>query len=109
MKHRQLPAHHPHGMVERQAVQILVGFESRLVHQPPDGGMSQQQPVELLTHQFRRFAAQDDTRSPQMGLQFVQGRFGLPAFMIEDRQFCCQSLFMIEYRGQEGIEGLGPG
>jgi hypothetical protein len=58
---------------ERKPVGIFSGLPGRLVHQAADRKMCQQQAVEFLSHQVRRLAAQDDLRSAQVGLQFVQG------------------------------------
>ena len=53
--------------------------------------MRQQQPVEFLPHQVRGLAAQDDLRSPKMGLQFVEGPLDLTTFMVKSRQFLGRS------------------
>ncbi|MCC6588645.1 MAG: hypothetical protein IT168_18260 [Bryobacterales bacterium] len=34
--------------------------------------MRQQQTIKLLPHQVRRLAAQDDTRTPQVSLEFIE-------------------------------------
>jgi len=44
--------------------------------------MRHQQAVELLLDQLRRLAAQYDLRTAQVGLEFIQRRFDLPAFVI---------------------------
>ncbi len=41
------------------------------------------QTVELLPDQIGRFTAQDDMRAPQVGLEFVERGFDLPALVIE--------------------------
>ena len=76
------------------------------MHQPSDGEVSQQQTIKLLTNQFWGLAAQDNPCSPQMGLQFIQGGFDLPSFVIKGRQFRGRGLFMIEHRSQETIDGF---
>jgi len=53
-------------------------------------------PVELLTYQIGRFAAQDELGSAQMGLQFVERGFDLPTFVIKRRQFLRRRFFGIE-------------
>ena len=42
------------------------------MHQPANGEMGHEQAVEFLPHQFRGPGAQNDLRTAQMSLQFVQ-------------------------------------
>ena len=77
------------------------------MHQAPDGEVGHQEAVELLAHQVRPLAAQDDASSPQVGFQFIQGRLNLPAFVVQGRQLKGRSLFGIENRGEQGELFLG--
>ncbi len=72
-----------HGMQKRKLVGIGVGFESSLVHQSADRKVRHHQTVELLPDQVGGFAAQDDLGATQVGLQFGQSGFDLPALVIE--------------------------
>ena len=63
------------------------------VHQAANGEMRHHQPVEFLPHQVGGLAAQDDLGAAQVGLQFVQGGFDLPALVVERRQFLRRELW----------------
>ncbi len=54
---RQRSSHDPHRMGEGEFIGIALMFQRRLVHQPPDGKVSQQQSVDLLYYQIRALAA----------------------------------------------------
>ena len=63
----EFAANDAHRMQEREAVRVFAPFEGGFVHEPADGEVSQQQPVELLPDQVRRLAAQDDPGAAKMG------------------------------------------
>ena len=90
-------------MEKREPVRIFRNRQSRFVHQLTGGKVCQQKTIELLPHQIRRLAAQDDMRSPQVGLEFVERGFDLPAFVIERRQFGGRRRFVVEDRGRQPI------
>src|SRR5664279_287035 len=99
-------ANNSHGMHEREPIRVFIRLEGRFMHQAPDGEMSHQEAVELLAHQIRPLAAQDYASSPQVGFQFIQGRFNLPAFVVQGGQLQGRSLFGIKYGGDQSINGF---
>ena len=62
---------------------IFVGFQGGFMHQSANSEVGHHEPVEFLTHQIRRLAAQDDLGAAQVGLQFVERGFDLPSLVIE--------------------------
>jgi hypothetical protein len=96
-------ANNSHGVNERKPVRVFIRLEGRFLHQAPDGEVSHQEAIELLAHQVRPLAAQDDANSPQVGFQFIQGRLNLPAFVVPGGQIRGRSLLGIEYRGGGSI------
>ncbi len=54
--------------------------------------------------QFARLATQHDSRSAQMGLEFIQRGFNFPSFVIQRRQFCGWRLVWIQDRRDQPIE-----
>jgi hypothetical protein len=58
----------------------IVGIRSqgRLMHEPADGEVSHQQPVEFLSHQVGCLAAQDDFGPAEMGFHFIEGGLYFP-------------------------------
>ena len=85
------------------------GGERRLVHQSPDGEVSQQEPVCLLAHQLGGLAPKDDARPAQMGLEFIERPFDLPALVIERGQLGRWRRGGIEQRRHQAIRRLGVG
>ena len=67
-----LAADNAHGVEKGQPVGILIGAQRGFMHETADGEMGHQQAIELLPHQIRRLAAEDDVRSPQVSLEFVE-------------------------------------
>ena len=65
----------------------VIRFERGLVHQTANGKVRHHQAVELLADQVWGFTAQDDLGAAQVGLQFGQGGFDLPALVIEGGEF----------------------
>src|SRR5450759_1452822 len=53
-------ANNTHGVNEREPIRVFIRLEGRFMHQAPDGEVGHQEAVELLAHQVRPFAAQDD-------------------------------------------------
>jgi len=86
-------------MKEGKTVGIFVGFERGLVHQTADGEVGHHEAVELLAHKIGGFAAKHDLGAAQMGLEFVEGSFDLPAFVIEGSKFFGWGLAGIEDGG----------
>src|ERR1035438_7579408 len=94
-------------MEEGEPVRIFIGLESGLMHQAADGEVSHQESVEFLTHQVGGFAAQHDPGTAQVGLEFVERGFYLPALVIESCQLAGWSLVRIEDGGCQPINRLG--
>ena len=86
-------ANNSHGVNEREPIRVFIRLEGRFMHQAPDGEVGHQEAVELLAHQVRPLAAQNDASSPQVGFQFIQGRLNLPAFVVQGGQFKGRLLF----------------
>jgi len=61
-------------MEKGQPVWLLIGAQGGLVHQAANRKVRPEQAVELLPHQFRRLAAQNDLSPAQVRLQFIQCR-----------------------------------
>src|ERR1039457_98529 len=103
----QLAPNHAHGMKEPEPVRIFVSSQSGLVHQTANGEVSHHEAVELLAHQIGRFAAQHDLGAAQVGLEFIECGFYLPALMIKSCQLAGWSLARVEDCGRQPIDWLG--
>ena len=79
-------------MKEGKPVGIFVSLQRGFVHQTANGEVGHHETVELLAHQIGGFAAQHDMGAAQMGLEFIECSFYLPAFMIEGCQFLAGAL-----------------
>src|SRR5271170_2496626 len=75
------------------------------MHEAANGEMRHHQTEEFLPDQFRRLAAQHDLGAADVGLQFIQRGFDLPALMIERRQFLGVRHRGIENGGDQTIVG----
>ena len=69
-------------MQKRELIGIFVRFKGGLMHQAANRKVGQQEAIELLLEEVRRFAEQHDLRTAQMGFQFIQGGLDLPTFMV---------------------------
>ena len=76
------------------------------MHQTADGEVGQQQSVELLSHQIRRLAAQDDFSPTQVGLQLIECSFDIPPQMIQRREFPGWRLIWVEDGCHEPVDRL---
>lgn len=74
-------------MEEGESIGILVSFQGGVVHQASDGKVRHHEAEELLAHEIRCLAAQDDPGAPQMSPELVEGGLDLPALVIEGCQF----------------------
>ena len=101
---REFSSDDAYGMQEREPIWVDIGLERGFVHEASDGKMGQQEAVEFLAHEFRGFAAQDDTRPAQVRLEFVQRVFDFPAFVIERREFVGRRLAGVQHGRNESIE-----
>ena len=66
------PLDHADGVREGEPVGVFISSQRRFVHQAADSKVRHEQAVEFLPHQLRGLAAQNDLRTAQMSLQFVQ-------------------------------------
>jgi hypothetical protein len=96
-------------MEKRESVRIFRNRQSRFVHQLADGEVCQQETIELLSYQFRSFAAQDNLTPPEMGLQFVKRGFDLPPFVIKRGQFFARRLERTKDRRHQPVNRFGVG
>src|ERR1019366_1375481 len=104
----QFAADNAYGVEKGQPVRILIPAQRGFVHEATDCEMRRQQTVELLSYQVRRLAPQNDARSPQMSLEFVECGFDFPTFVIDRRQFGSRRQFVVEDRGRQAIQRFGP-
>ena len=74
------------------------------MHDAAHRKMSHHEAIELLTYQIGAFTAQNDLGSAQMGLEFIEGRFNLPSFMVKGGQFFGRCFPGIQNRGNESID-----
>lgn len=70
-----------HLMRERRSIGIGVDRRGGLVQEAAEGEVGQPGAVALLPHQVRRLAAQDHLCPAPVGLELVQRRLDLPAFV----------------------------
>src|ERR1035437_4314387 len=98
----QFAADNAYGVEKGQPVRILIPAQRGFVHEATDCEMRHQQTVELLSYQVRRLAPQNDARSPQMSLEFVECGFDFPTFVIDRRQFGGRRQFVVEDRVAAG-------
>ena len=75
----EFATHEGKRMFEAQSIGWFPLYQRCLQHQFAHDMMCQQQAPELLAHQFRRLAAQDDIRSLERGLHFRKSGFDRPA------------------------------
>src|SRR3954465_14438511 len=105
---RQLAPDHPDRVQEREPVRILVGAQRRLVHQPADGEVGQQQAPELLPDQRRGLAAQHRPCPAQARLQLGQRALDLPPLVVQRGQLRRGSGDRVEQGGDQPVERLPP-
>ncbi|CAN5872492.1 hypothetical protein BH23GEM5_BH23GEM5_17970 [soil metagenome] len=81
--------------------------QRRLVHQPPDREVGQQQTPRLLTDELGRLAAQHPLPALQVRLELVERRQGLPALMIQFGQLECGRVIRFQEVGDQAILRFG--
>ena len=66
------------GMEKGKCFRVYLPQECRLMHQAADCKVGHHEPIELLLDEVRGLAAQDDSRTAQVGLELVECRLDLP-------------------------------
>jgi hypothetical protein len=81
-------ADHADRVQEGELVGIRIGSESGFMKETADSEVGHHEPIELLAHQIRGLAAQDDPGAAQMGFQFVERGLKLPLLERLKGHFC---------------------
>ena len=76
----------PNRVEVEESVWIVSALPGGVVHEGADGEVGQHQAPELLADEFGSFAAEDDPGAAEVGLEFVQRGFDLPALAVESGQ-----------------------
>jgi hypothetical protein len=106
---RRGPAGHPQGTDEAQPVWVGVGLEGDTVHQPADGVVHAQVPVELLADAIGHLGAQHHPRTALMGLEFVEAGLELPALCVGGGELVRGRGLGIGDGGDQSVAGIGLG
>jgi len=77
------------------------------MHKTTDSKVRQQQTIKLLPHQVRRLAAQHDFFPTQMRLQFPEGCFNLPSFVVQGGQLHRRRCIVIKNRCDQPVKRFG--
>ena len=102
----QFTADDPDGMGKREGVRVGVAFKRLFVHQPTDGIMSQKKTIKLLLDQCGRLTPQDDSRTTQVGFQFVKSGLDFLSFMEQCSQFVSRGFLSIRDGGEQTVQGF---
>ena len=94
-------------MDEGQGVSIDPSAQGGVVHQVAYRKVGQHQAVELLSYELGCLASENNAASSEVGLELIEGRFDLPALVVERGQFFRRCGTHVQNGGDETVYLFG--